>query len=145
MRFTPKTEKEIQEMNLISPGIYDFEVISASDKMSKTGNEMIELKIKIWDINNQERIIFDYLLEAMSFKLRHFAEATGLLQKYESGMLLAKDCLGKSGKVEIIIQKDKNGQYGDKNAVKDYISLSETSHAEPIKKDDSFLNDEIPF
>lgn len=145
MRFTPKTEKEIQEMNLISPGIYDFEVISASDKMSKTGNEMIELKIKIWDINNQERIIFDYLLEAMSFKLRHFAEATGLLQKYESGMLLAKDCLGKSGKVEIIIQKDKNGQYGDKNAVKDYISSNEISHAEPIKKDDSFLNDEIPF
>lgn len=121
MNFTPKSKEELAVMNLIAPGIYDYLIIDAKEKLSKSGHEMIELKLKIWDIHGHERVVFDYLLEAMAHKLRHFAESNGLLDKYESGSITANDCLNKSGKVEIIIQKDKTGQYGDRNSVKDYV------------------------
>ncbi len=87
MRFQPKTEEEILAFNLLPDGSYKFMVMGAHNKVSKTGNDMIELKLSI-SYENAHHIIFDYLLEAMLFKLRHFAEATGLLDKYEAGEVM---------------------------------------------------------
>jgi hypothetical protein len=141
MKITPKTDQELASMNLIQPGQYPFEVIVATDKVSKSGNEMIELKLKIWDENNKERVVFDYLLDSMFHKIKHFCEITGLIDKYNSESLLASHCLGKSGYLDLAIQKDKSGIYGDKNSVKDYVV---TISSEP-KKEDEFINDQIPF
>lgn len=152
MKFPPKTKEELAVMNLIAAGRYPFEIIAAKDTFSKSGNEMIAITLKIWDANNHERIVFDYLLEAMSFKLRHFAEATGLLEKYESGVLLASHCLGKSGYLDLIVQKDKTGQYPDKNAVKDYVTPDEHSKpapnyptTKPLDQENPPFDDDIPF
>lgn len=151
MKFTPKTEKEIAEANLLSEGEYDFEIIGAEDKVSSRGNDMIYLKLKVFADDGGFKFVDDYLLEAIEYKLRHAAEGTGLLEKYETGHLLASDFLGKCGKVKLVIQKDKNGQYPDKNAVKDYVIDREaraqagtrqaaTNSQAPIE-----LDDEIPF
>lgn len=142
MRFKPLSDKELQALNLIEAGTYDFEVLEAKDRQSKSGNEMIELKLKIWDNNGHERFVYDYLLESMSYKLKHFCECTGLLQKYEDGELRDVHCVGKSGKLDLIIQKDKTGQYGDKNSVKNYIVASA---AQPVANHHPELNDDIPF
>jgi len=147
MKFNPKTEQELKAMNLIEPGIYDYQVIDAKDTISKnSGNEMIELKLKIWDIEGRERLVFDYLLESFAHKLRHFAESNSMLDKYEAGQFHASDCLGKSGKAEIIIQKDKTGLYSDKNSVKDYVVFDKLVVQKdlPLKKD-TFINDDLPF
>ncbi len=150
MRFQPKTEEEIQSMNLLEEGTYDFQVIDAIDTLSKANNEMIKLTLKIWDKNGLEKIMDDFLLEKMAFKLRHFSECTGLLEKYETGQMNSHDCIGKSGKLEIKIDKgkpipnDPDGRYfPDKNSVKDYIKqeLKELS----TNKDESPFDDEIPF
>ena len=151
MRFQPKTEQEIQAMNLIAPGVYQFEVIAAKDKMSKKGNEMIEVQLKIWDINGHEHFVYDYLLESMSYKLKHFTDVTGLADKYAAGNLEASDCVGMCGNVELIIQSgqpkpDGSGNYPDKNAVKDYIAkgaASKTVKAPSV--DEPFLDDDVPF
>ena len=135
MRFTPLSEEEIKESNLFEPGIYNFEVLEALDKISKSGNEMIELKIKIWDNNGKEKIIYDYLLEMMKFKLKHFSECVSLEDKYNDGGINANDCIGKSGELDLIIYVDKKGRYADKNAVKDYI----------VNKDKNDISDDIPF
>ena len=144
MNFNPKTEQEIQSMGLIEEGSYPFEVIESQDRLSKSGNEMIELKLKIWDSLGRERQCFDYLLEAMAFKLRHFCEAVGLLDKYEAGNLQAGDCIGRSGTLELTIQagkqKPEGGYYPDKNSVKDYIKKESSTTT-----DDTMLNDEVPF
>jgi len=154
MRFTPKTEEEIQRSSLVDPGVYDFVVVAAKDKTSKSGRDMIEIQIKIWDISGIEHILFDYLLEAMAHKLRHFAEATGLIDKYDFGHLTAEDCLGKIGKAEIIIQdgqpKPEGGIYPHKNSVKDYLKTSPTDvisvkNKSSQDKDDGFLSDDLPF
>lgn len=152
MRVTARSEEEIQTMGLLSPGTYDFEVAKAEDQISNQGNEMIKLTLKVWDMGGAVHLIYDYLLDAMAFKLRHFAEATGLLEKYNAGHLEANDCERRMGKVEIIIQKgkDKNdgtgNWYPDKNAVKDYFVKKGGFGATTLSSNtDQFLNDDVPF
>ena len=146
MNFTPKSEEEIQSANLLQPGIYNFLVSKAEDTTSKSGNEMIKLTLTVWDNNGHEHIVFDYLLEAIAYKVRHFSDATSLLDKYLSGCLNAEDCLGKSGHVSIIIQdgaaKGDGTNYPNRNAVKDYIKKE---NSPVVSNSEEFKDDEIPF
>lgn len=124
MKFTPKTEKQIQDERfpLLKPGKYRFEVFEANDEMSKKGNPMIVLKLKILD-NEFGTITYlkDYLMESIAHKLRHAAYVCGLNNSYEQGDLNALSFLGKTGLVDIGVQKDKTGQYPDKNSIQDYL------------------------
>jgi phage-related protein len=151
MKFVHKSDEELQKMNLLPEGIYDFEVLDAKERLSKAGNEMLELKLGVYDLTGSRRVVFDYLLEAMAFKLQHFAKATGLISQYESDELCDLHCIGKCGKVELIVQqggaKDTGGYYPDKNSVKDYIvngaNVSQTSL--PPKPVDNIGDSDIPF
>lgn len=120
MKFQPKSADEIVMDSLLNPGIYPFEVMSAEDQFSKSGNEMIKLKLAVFGPDNQQAHVYDYLLEKLAHKLRHFAEAVGLLAKYESGELSAFDCREKTGYVKLIVD-DKDPAYPPKNTVKDYV------------------------
>lgn len=144
MNFAPKTEKEIAEANLLEPGVYDYEVVYAQDKVSKSGNDMIELKLRIFS-DRGERLIHDYLLEAIAYKLRHFCESAGILSQYEAGSLIAEDCLGKAGKLKLGIQRDKTGAYPDKNTVQDY-EVDGASEPKPVRFEQVALKDDnVPF
>lgn len=123
MRFEPKTEKEIAEGNLLPLGNYDFEVAGAEEKTSKSGNDMIELKVRVYDNEGQGRTIFDYLVDTdgAAYKLRHFAYSVGRGPDYEKGELRADALPGLTGKAKVFVKKDKSGQYPDKNAIADYL------------------------
>ena len=148
MKITPKTEKELASENLLEPGIYDVEVMEAKESVSKKGNEMIKLKLRVFS-DRGERHIYDYLLDSVSFKVRHFCEAVGLLEIYEAGTLLAIDCFGRAGKAHIAIQKDKTGEYPDRNGVKDYIVDDSTIRITPKASAEmvtsGFDTDDVPF
>lgn len=120
MKFNPMSEEELAKSSLLEPGVYPFEVLAASEELSKAGNEMIKLKLNVFGNSGEQVHVFDYLLEKLAFKLRHFAEATGLLDKYESGTLSELDCENKTGFVKIAMEPG-NGGYGPKNTVKDYV------------------------
>jgi hypothetical protein len=150
MRFEPKTEKEIAEANLWPAGEYGFEIIEAVEKISKSGNDMIKLKLKVINNNNAFIFVDDYLLENMAYKLRHCAEACGLLESYEKGELSANDMKDKTGTLKLKISKDKTGQYADKNDVQDYVvekkqSAHDKAKADGFKPEPNPLNDEIPW
>lgn len=152
MKFKHKTEEEIQSMFLLPEGTYQFVVTKAEDAMSKSNNEMIKLTLKIMDKSGREHTVYDYLLEAMEFKLKHFCDATGLEKEYQSDMLLAKHCEGKSGMVDIIVQKGQpnpaGGNYADKNSVKDYIKRTSGQKTQNELLNQSInndFNDEVPF
>lgn len=150
MRFTPKSEKEIAEANLLPEGEYPFEISTGADKISKSGNEMIELWVRIYKPDGQFNQVADYLLESMAYKLRHAAEACGLLDKYEAGSIVGTDFIGKTGMLKLGITKDKNGQYPDKNGIKDYIVPKDGEAKVAIPKDPlaktlDGLADDIPF
>jgi hypothetical protein len=149
--FPVMTEEELTRINLLDPGMYDFHVIDAVFKSSSAGNQMVRLFIGVWDINGHEHTILDYLVrtEKMLYKTKHFCESVGL--DYGSGKFDTDECLGKCGKVEIIIvdtkPDGKGGHYPAKNAVKDYIKLDPNSveHFKNNKPINNSFDDAIPF
>lgn len=119
LAFKPKTENELTALATV--GQYEFQVLEAEDRESKSGNPMIYLKLGVFNGDAMRWHISDYLVTAMEAKLRHFADTTGLLARYESGQLAAQDCVGRAGRVKLGIEQDKEGKYPDKNVVKDYV------------------------
>src|SRR5574343_548988 len=120
MKFKPMTEDEIVSATLLEAGEYPFEVLAASEEISKAGNEMIRIKLAVFGPDSKQAHVYDYLMEKMAFKLRHFCETTGLLARYEAGTLSELDCEGKTGMVKLSIEAG-NGTYNAKNVVKDYV------------------------
>jgi hypothetical protein len=151
MRITPKSEQEIQNENLLPAGEYDFEIMDAEEAVSKAGNDMIKLKVKIFSDDHGERIVFDYLMESVAYKLRHAAEACGLLESYESGLLDAEDFKLKVGRCKVGVQKDKSGQFPDRNSVSDYlmsVPSGPSASKPPVRQRQmahADLDDEVPF
>lgn len=149
MKFEPKTDKQIAEMNLWPEGNYSFEILEGVDKQSKQLNDMIELKVKVFNDNGGFIFVKDYLLESMAYKLRHAAKVCDLVAQYDSGLLAGMDFAGKCGTLKLKIQKSKDPAYADKNVVGDYIVkkdgdeevvVNSAAHATAPLKDDS-----IPF
>lgn len=134
MQFTPKTGKELQQENerLLLPARkepYPATVTKAVDKVSKSGNEMIEITLSVYSDDGSHRVVTDYLMAAMMHKLFHFAEATGLMDAYSEGTIRAADCEGREVFVKIGIDPAK-GDFAAKNVAKDYFSpKSEARHA----------------
>lgn len=147
MLFDPKSESELQALNLLPDGIYKFRVDEAEDTKSKsTGADMIKLNLSILDQDGKEHIVLDYLLASLLYKVLHFSETTGLEDKYNSGSLNAADCLGREGYAKIYTQqgqaKGDGTNYPNRNAVKDYVRKQSAPVVAPMNE---FKDDEIPF
>lgn len=149
MNFKPKNDDELNTFDLFPAGEYDFEVVKAVDDTSKSGNEMIKLEIDVYAISGKKTRVYDYLLESMDYKLKHFCEATGLLREYEAGDLTADMCKNRSGRCKLIIRVDAKGVYPEQNVIKDYCKQSIASSHKP--KDglqdslDDISEESIPF
>ncbi len=138
LSFQPLDEKDI--LNLLPPGEYDFRVKAAEDTISKSsGNPMIKLAIAIQSTDS-ERVIFDYLMSALMYKVKHFCDATGLEDKYQAGTFSAADCINRKGRLKLKI--DESEGYAPKNAVQDYVKPKIALQAVGV---DPHLNDSIPF
>ena len=155
MTFKSKTAKELQQDNerLLLPSRkepYPAKVIKATDKVSKSGNEMIEITLSIFADDGTSRFVTDYLMAAMMHKLFHFAEATGLMDAYGAGTICAGDCEGREVFVKLGIDPAK-GEFAAKNVVKDYISPKSEARHEAVNMppsppaDKDLAKDDIPF
>jgi hypothetical protein len=123
VKFTPKTTAELEaEAALRGPfpnGEYDFDFVDSEDAVSKNGNDMIAVTLKVYNSNGDSRKVKDWLLESMAYKLKHACETCGLGDAYEAGSIEAFDLLNRSGRVKLKIEKSSG--YPDKNAVVDYV------------------------
>lgn len=117
MQFAPKSKEDRENAGTLPDGAYPFSVMKAERKISKAGNDMIKLMLRLYGPDS-EGICTDYLMEAMPYKLGAFCELTGLEERYNSGELDADDCQGREGFVSVKRIKD---SYGVKNEVKDYV------------------------
>jgi len=150
MRFTPKLEEELNNFLLLEEGIYQFKIVKAEDKVSKNGNDMIEVKLIVFDKEGKIHFITDYLLEKIAYKLKHFTDCVGLGEKYKTGEFSAFDCEGREGYLKLNVQKGKEkpegGYYPDKNSVEDYIVKEKKEYVDlnKLASKDEF-NDDLPF
>jgi len=155
MRVTPLSEKEADEQssNLWSDGDYDFQVKSAEEKESSSGNDMFALEVWIFDSDGNRKMLFDYLVNAekSAWKIRHFAASCGLLRSYENGTLEEGEMIDRVGRCTIGTQAAKDG-YPAKNVIRGYIKASGTSESQPVARTPTRakapavdLDDEIPF
>lgn len=123
MRFTPVTEEAAQQSArgyLLKPGECEFEVKRAEEQVSNQGNPMMKLTLDVWDADGKKATVFDYLLDAIPHKARHFAYSVGLGHVYESGDdMPAEVCEGKGGR--LIIRNKQQAGYDPKNEVADYV------------------------
>jgi hypothetical protein len=141
MKFAAKTEKEIQSQNVWPKGEYAFEILESEETKDKNQNDMLKLKVKIFKDSGQSQNVFDYVSGTwMEFKLRHLAEASGLLPQYEQGEIEAYNFVGKTGMAKVGIAVDKNGEYPDKNSIVDYL----VDRVDTPKKQE-IVDDSIPF
>lgn len=140
MKFQPKTEKELAEANLWPVGHYAYEILESEEATDKNQNPMFKLKVKVFKDNGASQNLFDYVSPAwMEYKLRHLADACGLLAEYEQGEIEDYQLVGKTGMCKVVIQKDKTGQYPDRNGIADYLPDVSKSVSELLD------NDIVPF
>lgn len=132
-------------------GLYDFEVLTAIDKVSGAGNDMVELELRVYNTEGKERTVKDWLVssEGMAYKLRHFASATGMLPQYERGELKSSEMPGKTGRCQLGIEAGKqvpgtNDKYPDKNKVQDYAPTVAGGKT-PLIASVADMDDEVPF
>ncbi len=160
MRVNPISEQdaEAQSNSLWPDGLYDFEIKDAEETTSAAGNDMIRLEVWVFNKDGGRRMLFDYLLDSVPWKLRHFAESCGLLAAYEAGDLIANEIVGRTGKCKVGTQAAKD-QFPAKNTIRDYIKSADAKQpSEPrstavratvaslrAKVPAGDLDDEIPF
>lgn len=161
MRFTPSTDAEIaansSSFAVWPAGEYDFEVKDAAEKESKNGNEMIELQVTIFDTEGNRSMVFDYLVHTpkAAYKVKHFADATGMEDRYARGEMQAHDCVFKKGRCKVIVKKgerkDDGSFYPDRNSISDYVATATAATAPvtrqraPVGAGGGDFDDEIPF
>ena len=126
-------------------GLYDFVVKNAQDKVSKAGNDMIEVVLEVYNTKGDTQLIYDYLLAGQGqWKLKHFCETSNLMHKFETGNVCGDDFIGASGSVWLIIDEFEGKK---SNKVKDYFG--KTMQEKNPKKQENKIGrdpaDDTPF
>lgn len=142
-------EKERREKYLWPAGtICDYEIASALEKVSSKGNEMLELRVKVYNDKGEHQFLDDYLGHWNEWKLRRICEANGLLAEFDRGEIQDHMLYEKTGKCRLKIQKgaDKGDGtfYSDKNVIDEYYK-SDSASAPNQKPKAVELDDGIPF
>ncbi len=135
---------QMRQDALIQEGRYAFSVLDAREKRSTGGNDMLKLKLAL-NINGRRVIFWDnlMLMPKMFWKIEHFCDTTGMLEKIEQGRLMAQDCMGKEGVLDIVQRA--NSETGEiENAVKDYVKREAQQQA-PVDDIPPSFDDDIPL
>ena len=160
MRGTPRSESEVSR--LFEKGDYKFDIISASESVSKgaktLGTPMFELKLLVHHnkVAGKTTTVFCYILNnpAFEFLIRHLYSSVGMMSDYDSGNWVASKLEGKSGFASLGVEIDKSGAYPDKNRILDfldgvvgggYVENVNAVLTKNINDSSTKLNDDIPF
>lgn len=121
--FVPKTDSELAAERLLPKGEYDFDIIKAENKTSKTsGAPMIVLTVGVYpgDSDRQQWVTDNLVfVEKAMFKVSQFAKAVGLEAAYRAGNIDAQDCVGRAGRCKVDIEPE--GEYPAKNKITSYV------------------------
>lgn len=130
--------KQMREDALIQEGRYEFRVLHTREKTSAKGTDMLILKVML-NVKGRQVTYFTTLLlmPSMFWLFEHFCKSVGMAEKIEEGSLMAQDCDGKEGILEI--KHRINKETGEVEAyTKDFIA------PEVIANDAEMFDKDIP-
>ena len=90
----------------VEPGDYEVEVIDAVESLSRSGHEMIELKLK----TSSGSILYDFLVFIPNafWKIDSFRASTGEVVTSATDVeIIADDLIGRSGSARLIVEEFK--------------------------------------
>ena len=129
-----------KESPLLPDGIYPFEVVNATEKVSNAGNAKIELTLLVGPDNVR---VYDNITftEASAWRITAFLQASGtFLKPNEEVSLEAEDCIGRKGQCSIVTETY-NGR--TRNRVDAYLLPNPVSPATPKSKQFSEPNPKV--
>lgn len=135
--------KQMREEALPAKGRYHFTVLHTREKTSGSGNDMFILKMRL-DGQGKTFNFFStiVLTPKMFWYFEHFCLATGMPDKIDSGNLMAQECDGKEGYLEMDHRVNK--ETGEIEAyVKDFVK-PENLEPEEKQSEPDFVDDDIP-
>ena len=129
MLVKPRSEAEAQREEAArrkawKVGLYSATCLSASERPSKRGNDMIET---VWAVTQWRRkcassAIISQTRLCQALKLRHCCEATDCLAQYEAGEVHAEMFIDREATVQLGIEKRRG--YPERNTILDYRPAS---------------------
>jgi hypothetical protein len=153
LRFNPVITEQKSNDYSLNKGKGTWNVLFAQEKISKSGNEMIELTLELKDCKGKTGKIFEYLLvsnDKSLWKTENFFKSAGKPEIYSSGAFGAGECMQLSGQCEIDNEENSfNGNVTVRPKIKAFVPMSAeyqaiSSGVAPNPVDD-FFNDDIPF
>jgi hypothetical protein len=161
MKYEPISDKEFNERMLLPAGDYAFEVLFATESVSKSsGADMVTLDLLIHAGDGSNRKVKSYLVasDKGKFQVRAFCECTGIMPAYKNGTFSAESCLGRSGWLSLRVEEgndkqDGSGKWPSKNSVKSFLANSPTKTSAPAalpaapvtSAADNSITDDVPF
>jgi hypothetical protein len=139
MRFNAS---EMREQALPQKGRYHFSVLHTREKTSAAGNDMFIFKMRLTKDNKSFNFFVALvLMPKMFWQFEHFCQATGIPHKIDEGDLMAQECDGLEGFLEM--DHRANPQTGEIEAyVKDFVK---PENLDPVDRNDAhFFDDDIP-
>lgn len=152
-------EQAMQERyQLLKKGEYDGYIKESIDKVSSTGNPMMDMTITVYDEEGRSHDVRDFLVftKAMMWKVVHFAKSSGVLQEYMMGKLCSDLIKDKRVRVKINIEEGREipedrlkekpvgSKYPDKNKIEDY--LEHNNKFSSLNNNNEQIEDEdVPF
>jgi len=143
IKFTPKTEDDLDSFENLKPGEYPFTVMESAEVESKSAKNAGKLmvKVKLCVHGMQDRHVYDYFADWFSeWKLKHFCETVGLGKDYARGEIdpSRNAWAGREGYAKIG-EEAASGNYPSKNVVLDYLpdedQKIEAAASEPMSPD----------
>jgi hypothetical protein len=149
--FDTPNEEGTKLPELLPAGNYVAEIMCAEFGLTKNGRgQQIRFQWTITEGPHEKRLLFQNILvehdsqDAMRFgrqRLKDVCTACGITEKLQDlDVLLFKAC-----SIRVVIRKDKNGEYPDRNeivAVKPKARQDPLPQQTPINKE---LDDQVPF
>jgi len=136
------------DQTVINEGTVDYRVHNALEKVSKSGNEMINLILKVRDEAGNTDYVHDYLVsnDKAKWKIKQFCNSNQL--EFEDGVLAPDDCIGQRGTCDVKYEHF-NGY--DNLKVKQYHKVNKKQQS-PSNKTQSKttqqrpdFDDDVPF
>jgi len=116
------TATEMGPVDYLPAGTYEARVAWAEEKISKSGNDMLEVKLRVFGDGGQTCTVREFLLannNAFKWKVDSFAVAIGLCERGGKYELDASKIIGLPLAVKLSVEE--NDQYGKQNRVQRFL------------------------